>query len=44
MPPFLGEQKAKEPGKLGLARVEKGKNPCPVLFVLQGKFYNAYNG
>lgn len=38
------EEKAKEPQKLGLAMVEKGGNPCPVLFVLQGEFYDVYDG
>lgn len=38
--PSLGEQKekAKVPQKPGLAMVEKGRNPCPALFVLQGEF------
>lgn len=39
------EEKAKEPGKLGLAMVEKGNNLCAQFSLFcKGKFYNAYNG
>jgi hypothetical protein len=42
-PPFLGEERAEETEDLWLATGRRKQPLCPVLFVLPGEFYNAYN-